>query len=102
MNTHFYSIFTKEPDKELAEFNKRTNTYFCINDILRTISLTEIREKIKRLNDLKYPVADGIHPLILKNCADLIVMPIKIIFEKSLMERRIPELWRKANVTRIF
>ena len=29
-------------------------------------------------------------------------MPIIIIFEKPLMERRIPELSRIANVTRIF
>ena len=29
-------------------------------------------------------------------------MPIKIIFEKSLMERRISELWRIANVIQIF
>ena len=102
LNKHFHSIYTKEPDKELPEFNKRTNTNFCINDFLRTISLTEIREKIKRLNDSKSPGANGIHPLILKNCADSIVMPIKIIFEKSLMERRISELWRIANVIQIF
>ena len=102
LNKHFHSIFTKEPDKELPAFNKRTNTNFCINDMLRNISLTEIREKIKRLNDSKSPGADGIHPFLLKYCADSIAMPIKIIFEKSLKERRISEIWRIANVTQIF
>ena len=55
LNKHFHSIFGKEPDTESPEFNKRTETKFCIDDILRTLSLISITKKIKGLSDSKSP-----------------------------------------------
>ena len=39
---------------------------------------------------------------VLKTCAEIIAKPLKIIFEKSLKEGKLPEWWKRANVTFIF
>ena len=62
----------------------------------------KVEKKLKRLSDSKTPGADGVHPLILKTCAESIDKPLKIIFEKSLKDGKIPECWRKANVIPVF
>ena len=61
----------------------------------------KVEEKLKKLKDSKSPGADGIHPLILKTCAESIAKPLKIIFEKSLKEGKLPEWRKRANVTPI-
>ena len=39
---------------------------------------------------------------ILKTCTESIAKPLKINFEKSLKEGKLPEWWKRANVTPIF
>ena len=34
----------------------------------------------------------------IKICGESITAPLKIIFEQSLKERKLPELWKKANI----
>ncbi|GAB0200831.1 mitochondrial enolase superfamily member 1 [Grus japonensis] len=42
------------------------------------------------------------HPQVLRELADVIAMPLSIIFERSWRTGEVPEDWRKANVTRVF
>ena len=35
---------------------------------------------------------------MIKICGESIAVPLKIIFERSLKERKFPELWKKANI----
>ncbi len=39
---------------------------------------------------------------MLKETKSAVIKPLKIIFEKSMTERKLPEIWKKANVSAIF
>ncbi|GAB0183596.1 mitochondrial enolase superfamily member 1 [Grus japonensis] len=45
---------------------------------------------------------DEMHPQVLRELADVIAVPLSIIFERSWRTREVPEDWRKANVTLVF
>ena len=39
---------------------------------------------------------DGIHPLVLKNCAKQLANPLSIIFNRSLGEGLVPNAWKRS------
>ena len=45
---------------------------------------------------------DGIHPLLLKNCASQLAYPLTIIFNRSLREGTLPSDWKTSLVVPIF
>ena len=53
-------------------------------------SIDEIENKLKNLNPNKTTCLDKVHPMILKQCANILYVPLTIIFNKSLSERLIP------------
>ena len=57
---------------------------------------------IDRLKSSKSQGPDNVHPMLLKECKKALLPPLKCIFEKSLEERKIPEIWKSAHVTAIF
>ena len=38
---------------------------------------------------------------MIKICGEPITVPLKIIFEQSLKERKFPEIWKKANIVSV-
>ena len=56
------------------------------NNILQNVIFTEndVCEKLKRLKEDKACGPDGIHPKLLKECAEVIAKPLYLIFSKSL------------------
>ena len=76
--------------------------FLSVKDFLKKIDYNKVEEKLKKLKDSKLFGADGVHQLILKTCAESIAKPLKIIFEKSIKEGKLPEWWKRANVTPIF
>ena len=98
MNQFFTSVFTKE---DLHSIPQPTN-YFK-DDALTDIEITEdiVRKKLMELNQNKSAGADNQHPRVLKEIADTIVTPVTIIYNKSLDEGYLPQVWRDANITPI-
>ncbi|GAB0210344.1 mitochondrial enolase superfamily member 1 [Grus japonensis] len=45
---------------------------------------------------------DGMHLRVLRELADVITVPLSIIFERSWRTGEVPEDWRKASVTPVF
>lgn len=45
---------------------------------------------------------NGIHPAVLRNCADTVARPLSIIFNKSLQSGKLPPDWKFASVCPIF
>ena len=45
---------------------------------------------------------DMIHPRILKETSSQIIEPLTKLFRQSLDEAKLPEDWKKANVTALF
>ena len=41
---------------------------------------------------------DGIHPIVLKKCADILVYPLQIVFNRSLREGCLPSGWKQSLV----
>ncbi|GAB0188743.1 mitochondrial enolase superfamily member 1 [Grus japonensis] len=45
---------------------------------------------------------DGMHPRVLRELADVIAMPLSVVFERSWRTGEVPKDWRKASITLIF
>ena len=90
---------TRETDNEnnYPEFESRMHG----NNILQNVIFTEndVREKLKRLKEDKDCGPDGIHPKLLKECAEIIAKPLYLIFSKSLESRVVPTDWKLANIS---
>ena len=56
---------------------------------------------LTKLQPEKSPGPDGIHPRVLKECANILAMPLPAVFKSSLKEGRLPQAWKEANVTPI-
>ena len=97
----FGSVFTRETDNEnnYPEFESRMHG----NNILQNVRITEndVCEKLKRLKEDKACGPDGIHPKLLKECAEIIAIPLYLIFSKSLESGVVPAEWKLANVSPI-
>ena len=97
----FGSVFTRETDNEnnYPEFESRMHG----NNILQNVRITEndVCEKLKRLKEDKACGPDGIHPKLLKECAEIIAIPLYLIFSKSLESGVVPADWKLANVSPI-
>ncbi|KAF4531054.1 hypothetical protein B566_EDAN019067 [Ephemera danica] len=77
----------------------------CTN--VTTIDIPNVTEedvcvRLSRLNINKSMGADGIHPKILRECADLLSKPFSELFQRSLGEGKVPAEWKHADVMPLF
>ena len=70
-----------------------TNIEITSADILNAIKCTKINSA---------PGPDSIPPILLHNCAEALVKPLKIIMNKSLQNGEIPDSWKEASITPIY
>ena len=61
-----------------------------------------MKNKLKQLNASKSAGPDNMHPRLLKELAEVIALPLKLLFDKTLKEGKIPAAWKKAEVKPIF
>ena len=99
LNTFFASTFTKEDLTNIPDMEDSPFTGECLNTFVITPEM--VLKKLQDLNPGKTPGPDGWHPIFLKNIADLISLPLSILFQKSLDEGLLPPDWLKAIVTAI-
>jgi hypothetical protein len=95
LNTFFSNMFTPENLLSTPIINPRNN-----GTILKDILITPIaiENKLKGLNPNKSNGPDEIPVRILKEAAKEISTPLCIIFNKSLEEGILPDIWKMANV----
>ena len=55
-----------------------------------------------KLQKLKEDQACGIHPKILKDCAETLAKPLFLIFTESLSSGLVPLDWKLANISTIY
>ena len=99
LGTYFKEVFTKE-DTENLPGTDEMELGWRDDDVEFGISAVEI--KLKKLSDDKSPGPDGIHPLLLKECATEVAEPLALIFQKSFETSSLPDDWRTANIVPIF
>jgi len=70
-----------------------------------SITITEQELVIKVLNKLKSdksPGPDNMHPKLLQEVSAEVVKPLTLLFQKSIAEGKLPDDWKKANITPIY
>ena len=71
---------------------------------ITNINITEkmVKDKLMKLKTNKSPGPDQIHPRVLHEIADAIIMPVTYIFCTSLRTKKLPQDWKNANVSAIY
>ena len=82
---NFEKVFVNEPSLLLSHGQR--------SDMVIHFEERDIEGRLKRLVTNKSPEPDGIHPLLLQRCAEQLSKPIKILFEKSMGEGKLPDDW---------
>ena len=89
----------KENEIELNElFNSSEDDSFTQLEVTRSDILSAI--KATKINSAAGP--DTIPPILLHNCAENLVEPLRIIMNKSLKNGEIPDIWKQALITPIY
>ena len=100
LQEYFCSVFTTEPDGPIPQMDNIVVRNEMGMDI--TITEMEIKKEIRNLNANKSCGPDNIHPRTLKELGDLIIYPLKEIFNRSLSDMELPGDWKMASVTPIY
>ena len=71
------------------------------SQFLSTVQITsdDVYNKIIKLKDGKAPSDDGFVPEFLKHLANVVSIPLAVIYNKSIAEGVVPQEWKRANVT---
>ena len=99
LNRHFTSVFTDENLANIPNFVLDQH-YTELKDL--PITEEVITSALKSVNPSKTVGPDHIHPKIIKECSEIMIQPLKLIFNKSIEEGKLPQEWKEANVTAIF
>ena len=102
LNSFFHSVFITEDMSSLPNADQMfTGTE---TDALKVeeISENDIAKHLRNLDPNKSTGSDQISTRLLRECQDELVLPLKLLFNRSLQEGSVPALWKCANVTPIF
>ncbi|GAB0175916.1 mitochondrial enolase superfamily member 1 [Grus japonensis] len=101
LNAAFASVFTAKAspqESQTLQIGKEVWT----KEELPLVKEDQVREYLGKFNIHKSMGPDGMHPRALRELADVLAMPLSIIFERSWRTGEVPKDWRKANVTLVF
>jgi hypothetical protein len=85
-----FNYFDFMPQPSSASSNT-FNTYPIISSEL-------VLEHLSKLNNCSIPGPDNVPEIILKNCANLLCVPLALMFNKSLANSVVPDLWKEAFI----
>lgn len=100
LNVYFSSVFVNEPIDNFFDNNKIELTDVILDRIV--VTETEVFTVIDKLGMSKAPGPDGIHACVLKNCNSIISKILTYLFNRSLIEGKLPSQWKDANVKALF
>lgn len=102
LNNFFHSVFITEDITSLPSmeniFTRPDNEKLKVDEV----SDNDIIKYLQNIDPNKSTGADEISARLIRECKDELVLPLKLIFNKSLCDKRVPSLWKRANVTPIF
>lgn len=97
----FESVFSKvSPVQRSNIFAHLQEHDFSFPDL--QFSPDEVLEALRDLDIKKGPGTDGIPPLVIRNCAAALCIPITCIFNCSLRERTFPAAWKMAYIVPVY
>ena len=95
MNEYFASVFTTENLESFPSFDS------VIEDVELSFlqcSADDVRKILMKLKPRKSPGPDGIHPMILKNCAENLASSLSGIFNSFFASGVMPHNWKLADI----
>nr|XP_047139121.1 uncharacterized protein LOC124815026 [Hydra vulgaris] len=100
LNDYFYAVFEVKPQGPLPSFLNQSSV--TCDSRIDFVTYEEVKNKLLKLDLSKAIGPDGIHPRVLKNCAEAFSIPLTMLFKSSILTSFVPDQWRKAEVTPIF
>ena len=97
-NKKFQSVFTKENEFSGVAGSRKISPR--LDSIV--ISKRMIEKELKSLDRNKACGPDEISSWVLKECAEELSGPLKIIFEESLSQGKLPDCWKWANIVPLY
>ena len=97
----FSSVFTNENHNDLPNTipGEKSGNIF-LSDII--ITEKAVLDKLNNLNTTKTPGSDKLHPRVLKELSKSLSKPLTYLFNKSIIDGKLPTDWKSANVSAIF
>ena len=97
-NDFFASIYTPiNKGSTMPPFAYKTNVRINSFRINHDISLI-----IKNLDSNKAHGCDNISIKIIQICDESIALPLKLLFERALKEKKFPDIWKLVNVVPVY
>ena len=102
LNTFFQSVFIREDISSLPNIDSVPLRFS--NEMLKIDEINEndIARHLKNLDPNKSTGVDLVSSRLLRECQEELILPLKLLFNKSMQEGIVPSLWKCANVTPIF
>ncbi|CAG2209440.1 unnamed protein product [Mytilus edulis] len=86
--------------KDLKDYDTNSVSNNFLNDI--NICQEDVLKKLNKLKTDKSAGPDGLHPKVLYEVRNAICYPLFLIFNKSIIEGKVPDDWKNAIVSPIF
>ena len=116
---HFQGVFAYDNESIANLFKKYFSSVFSdssvseSNDSLNNVSLnylpskvhvspTKIQNSIKNMKSSFFPRTDGIPSAFIKNTSTELILPLHILFNKSITESKSHEIWKSSTITPIY
>jgi len=99
LSDYFKEVYTVEDANNLPTVQDSVYTW---NDTELQFSESIVMGKLQKLKTDKSPGPDGIHPLLLKECASVLAEPLSLIYQKSYATGTLPTDWKTANIVPIY
>ena len=100
VNQAFVSVFTQEDSNVGVPTVNYNYNGAILNDLV--ISEEIVHKLLLKLDVNKSAGPDGITTRLLRECSEHLIVPLTIIFKKSLESGDVPMAWREANVCPIY
>ena len=97
-NEFFSDVFNYNVHYDIAD-DLEFATLDSIDQIV--IDQVEVTKRLKCLNVNKSAGVDEIHPRVLREVADSVSCPLKILFETSMLCGSLPDDWKSANISAV-
>jgi len=66
-----------------------------------TFTVDQVRDKLLKLQENKSAGPDGFHPMVMRQCASELTVPLCAVFQESYESGQLPQDWKLANISAI-
>ena len=100
LNEFFCSVFTEEDITRLPEVE---HLYTGTEPLVSVdFSPGVLEKKLKQLKPTSAPGPDKLWPRVLHSLADVLSIPLAMVYTRCLSEGTVPPEWKRANITPIY